>query len=205
MAFGFPARFAASRTFYLGEDELAAAVKSALEYLGWSYRVPAGGEFLASGPFSGGTWGEEFRVRILPGGAVEAESKCVTVRMPQVFDFGRNRQNVERFFSLVERGVGQGVYLRPVTATAPGQAEQSGQAAPKSRRAGAVLGGCLIAAIVILALAYFIPAAVGALTGQLYLPGGRRAETIHGAWARIISVIILMIYAWVVVSVLRSR
>src|ERR1051325_3656412 len=105
MAFGFPARFTASRTFYLSEDELAAAVKSALEQLGWSYTAPAGGEFVASVPFSGWTWGEEFRVRILPGGVIEAESKCVTVRLPQVFDFGRNRQNVEKFFARVERYV----------------------------------------------------------------------------------------------------
>jgi hypothetical protein len=82
---------------------LDAAVKSALEQLGWSYTAPSGGEFLASVPFSGWTWGEEFKVRILPGGVVEAESKCVTVRLPQVFDFGRNRQNVERFFARVER------------------------------------------------------------------------------------------------------
>jgi hypothetical protein len=116
MAFGFPARFTESRTYQLQQDELAAVVKSALENLGWSYKVPAGGGFLASVPFSGWTWGEDFKVRILPGGVVEAESKCVTVRLPQVFDFGKNRQNVQRFFARVERAVRQGVHERPVSA-----------------------------------------------------------------------------------------
>jgi len=78
-------------------------VKSALEDLGWSYNVLAGGEFLASVPFSGWTWGEDFKVRILPGGVIEAESKCITVRLPQVYDFGKNRKNVETFFAHVEQ------------------------------------------------------------------------------------------------------
>ena len=102
MAFGFPARFTESRAYQLQQDELAAVVKSALEDLGWSYNALAGGEFLASLPFSGWTWGEDFKVRILPGGVIEAESKCITVRLPQVFDFGKNRKNVETFFTLVE-------------------------------------------------------------------------------------------------------
>ncbi|MCA1816073.1 MAG: hypothetical protein LC746_06640, partial [Acidobacteria bacterium] len=80
MAFGFPARFSESRTYFLPQGELAAAVQSALEESGWSYSRPSDEEFRASVPFGGGTWGEDFEVRILPGGVVEAESKCVTVR-----------------------------------------------------------------------------------------------------------------------------
>jgi hypothetical protein len=82
MAFGFPARFSARRTYQFPQDELAAVVKSALEELGWSYQVPTDDEFLASVPFGGGTWGEHFKVRVLPGGVIEAKSKCVTVRAP---------------------------------------------------------------------------------------------------------------------------
>ncbi|MGB9181192.1 MAG: hypothetical protein WCB68_18315, partial [Pyrinomonadaceae bacterium] len=65
MALGFPARAASSRTFHLQEDELVAVVKSVLENLGWSYKVMSEREFLASVPFSGWTWGEDFHVRIL--------------------------------------------------------------------------------------------------------------------------------------------
>lgn len=106
MAFGFPARFKRSRTYPLPEDQLVAVVKSALENLGWSYKILSDKEFLASVPFSGWTRGEDFHVRILPGGVIEALSKCITVRLPQVFDFGKNRQNVETFFALVEQAMG---------------------------------------------------------------------------------------------------
>jgi len=106
MAFGFPARFKRSRTYLLPEEELVAAAKSALEDLGWSYKVLWGKELHASVPFSGWTWGEDCKVRILPGGVVEAESRCVTGRLPQVFDFGRNRQNVEAFFARLEQAMG---------------------------------------------------------------------------------------------------
>ena len=104
MAFGFPARTTSSRTYQLQQDELAAVVKSALEDLGWSYNVLAGGEFLASVPFSGWTWGEDFKVRILPGGVIEADSKCLSSGFRlQLFDFGKNRKNVETFFAHVEQ------------------------------------------------------------------------------------------------------
>jgi len=205
MAIGFPAHFTESRTYHLQEDELVAVVKSALENLGWSYKVLSDKEFLASLPFSGWTWGENVKIRILPGGVIEADSKCITVRLPQVFDFGKNRQNVETFFALVEHGIGQQVYQRPISATTQESVEQGKQAAPINRRAGALFGGCLIATLILATGIYFISAVIGVLTGHLYLPGRGHSETIHGAWARIISVLILMVYAWIVVWVLKNR
>jgi hypothetical protein len=106
MAFGFPARFTESRTFHLRRDELFAVVKSALEDLGWSHKVLWGTEFVASVNNSPFTFREEFKVKILPDGAIQAESKCVSgglYHMPQIFDFGANRKNVEAFFAQVER------------------------------------------------------------------------------------------------------
>lgn len=205
MAIGFPAHFTESRTFPLPEDELVAVVKSALESLGWSYKVLSDKEFLASLPFSGWTWGEDFKVRILPGGVIEADGKCITVRLPQVFDFGKNKQNVETFFAHVEHGIRQGVDQRPVSATQQEAVEQLKQATPKHRGAAALFGGCLIATLILGTLIYFISAVIGVLTGHLYLPGRGHSGTIHGAWARIISVIILMFFAWIVVWALRNR
>jgi hypothetical protein len=205
MAFGFPARTTSSRTYQLQQDELAAVVKSALEDSGWSYEVLSDNEFLASLPFSGWTWGEDFKVRILPGGVIEAESKCITVRLPQVFDFGKNRRNVETFFALVEHGIRRGDYQRPVSAAKQEPAGQGKQAAPQHRWAGFLFGGCLIATLILAALTYFISAVIGLLTGHLYLPGRGHGGTIHGAWARIISVIILAVFAWILVWVLRDR
>ena len=85
-------------------DELVIVVKSALKNVGWSYDVLSDKEFLASLPFSGWTWGEEVKVKILPGGVIEADSKCLSSGFRlQLFDFGKNRKNVETFFAHVEQ------------------------------------------------------------------------------------------------------
>lgn len=204
MAFGFPARFSESRTFQLQQGELSAVVRSALENLGWSYKVQSDDEFLASVPFGGGTWGAEFKVRIQAGGVIKAESKCVTVRMPQVFDFGKNRQNVERFFALVERGTGHGIQQRPFNAAVPEPLGRVGQAVPQRRTAASLFGGCLIALLAFGILTYFVTSVIGLLTGNLYLLGRSGTLVIHGAWARIISAVTLALFGWVIVRVLRS-
>ena len=110
MAFGFPARFTATRTFHLPQEELFAVVKSALESLGWSYKVLWGREFSAAVHNSPYTFREEFKVKILPDGAIQAESKCVSgglYHMPQIFDFGANKKNVAAFFAQVEQAAGK--------------------------------------------------------------------------------------------------
>jgi hypothetical protein len=106
MAIGFPARFTERRTFHLQMDELVVVVKSVLENLGWSYQVLGDNEFIASVHNSPFTFGEELRAKILPNGAIQVESKCVRggmYRMPQIFDFGANRKNVEVFFAQIEQ------------------------------------------------------------------------------------------------------
>ena len=107
--FGFPAHFAERRTFQLAEDELFAVVKAAFENLGWlayTYRQSDGfHKWLKNSPF---TWGEEFTVKLLPGGEICAESKSHSGgwrSLPMIFDFGANRQNVEAFFVQVEREI----------------------------------------------------------------------------------------------------
>jgi hypothetical protein len=102
MAFGFPARFTERRTFPDHQDALLAAVKSAMENLGWRYTVLWGEEFQASVPISGWSWGEKLSVKVLPGGVIQAESKCAGYR-PQLFDFGKNKKNVKAFFDRIER------------------------------------------------------------------------------------------------------
>lgn len=109
MAFGFPARSSESRTFHLPQDELVSIVKMALESLGWSYKVLGGDEFIATVHNSPFTFGEDFKVKILANGVLQVESKCVRgglYRMPQIFDFGANRKNVDAFFAQVERTKG---------------------------------------------------------------------------------------------------
>ena len=203
MAIGFPAYFAERRTFDLQQDELVAVVKAALAILGWSSEVLSGGEFLAAIPFSGWSWGEKLKVGILPGGVLQVESKCVYVG--QWIDFGKNRSNVETFFAFIEHSIRQGVYQQPLSTVQQEAVAQSIQAAPKNKWAGLLFGGCLIATLILATLIYFISAVIGLLTGYLYLPGRGHSGIVHGAWARIISVIILAIFAWILVWILRDR
>ncbi|MFN2599372.1 MAG: hypothetical protein ABR563_19560, partial [Pyrinomonadaceae bacterium] len=123
--------------------------------------------------------------------------------LPQVFDFGKNRRNVETFFALVEHGVREGVDERHVSATNRGAAGRVGQATRGRNRAALLFSGCLVALLVLFALAYLIPAVVGLLTGNLYLVGRGRDVTVHGVWARVISAVILAVFAWLVGRALR--
>jgi hypothetical protein len=105
MAIGFPPRYARSRAFPLGEAELIARAKAALEDLGWPYKVEWGEELVAVPDLM---WNyarrEELRLRFRPGGVIRAESRCVGY--PQIFDFGKNRRNVELFFARFEQLMG---------------------------------------------------------------------------------------------------
>lgn len=109
MAFGFPAHFTESRTFDLAENELFKVIKSAFENLKWvDYKIQEETVFRKLLHNSPMTFGEDFTVKILPGGVVQAESRCVEgglYQMPQIFDFGANRQNVEAFFAQIERDI----------------------------------------------------------------------------------------------------
>jgi hypothetical protein len=105
MAFGFPyPRFTESRTFRLGQDELHAVVKSALEDLHWPYHILWGKEFQARVPTTNWSWHHDVTVRILPGGVIQAESRSAYQEM--FFDFGRNKRNVTTFFARVEQLIG---------------------------------------------------------------------------------------------------
>lgn len=77
----------------------------------WSYQVVGEAEVFAALHNSPMTFGEEVRARIQPEGVVEVESRCVQgglYRMPQIFDFGANRKNVEALLSEVARRVEAG-------------------------------------------------------------------------------------------------
>jgi hypothetical protein len=102
MAVGFPPRFTQSRIFPLEQAELMARAKAALDDLGWPYKVEWGKELVAVPDFM---WiysrREELRLQFEPGGVLRAESRCVGY--PQIFDFGKNRKNVELFFARFEQ------------------------------------------------------------------------------------------------------
>lgn len=106
MAIGFPyPRFRQSRIYPVAEGELRAAVSAALEQLGWPSKLLWGQDFQARIPTTNWSWHHDFKVRILPGGVVEAESKSAYQEM--FIDLGRNRRNVEKFFTQLEPMTGR--------------------------------------------------------------------------------------------------
>jgi hypothetical protein len=75
MAFGFPyPKYSQRRTFDGSPDELFAVVRSALEDLGWRYKVLWGKDFEAEVPTAHWSWHHVFKVRFFAGGVIEAES-----------------------------------------------------------------------------------------------------------------------------------
>ncbi len=117
MTFGFPARFTESRTFNHQQDELASAVKSALDSLVWRYEILSDTEFRAGVSISSLSWGEKLKVEILQGGVVHVESKCAYPL--QCFDWGKNKENVSTFLARVEQMKGRGIVLAAFEETTP--------------------------------------------------------------------------------------
>jgi hypothetical protein len=106
MAFGFPyPHCAARRTFKVPQDELFETVKVALKDLGWSYKILWGKEFEGQIPTTNWSWHHDFKVRFPTNGVMEVESRSAYQEM--LFDFGRNKRNVERFFACVEQRIAQ--------------------------------------------------------------------------------------------------
>ncbi|HLR07218.1 MAG TPA: hypothetical protein VK117_15485 [Pyrinomonadaceae bacterium] len=202
MAFGFPPRFSESRTIWLQPDELRTAVKSALENAGWSYQILSDDEFVARIPMTGWSWGEELTAKISPDGMIQVVSKCHGYR-PQIIDFGKNRTNVELFFALVQHAIAQGPVIG--SATEPGSINQTKQPLPHKSPVGALFFGCTLACFLFSLLMFLLFAVIGLLTGTLYIPGRGHEITLHGIWARIVSGLILLGFAWVLVLVFRNK
>ncbi|MET0751773.1 MAG: hypothetical protein ABWZ66_00245 [Pyrinomonadaceae bacterium] len=84
-------------------------------------------------------------------------------------------------------------------------AERGKQPNPEAAKTKAtLLIGCAAAFIGLPLLMFFISAVIGLITGNLYF-FDRRGETIHGSLARIISAVILIIFSFIVLVILRTR
>jgi len=200
MAFGFPPRYSGSRTFPIPLDELRTVVKSVLQNAGWSYQMPADDEFVAQTPNSGWSWGEEFRARIFPDGKIQVVSKCHGYR-PQIIDFGKNKTNVELFFAQVQHTIGQG----STSGSTAEPASITQTKSPSANKLGSIFIGCTLTVFLLGLLMYLLFAVIGLVTGTLYMPGRGGDLTLHGAWARIVSGLILLGFSWLLVWVFRKR
>lgn len=88
------------------QDKLFEIVKVALKDLGWSYRIEWGKEFEGHIPTTNWSWHHEFRVTFPASGVIEMESRSAYREM--LFDFGRNKRDVESFFASLEHILARG-------------------------------------------------------------------------------------------------
>ena len=94
MAFGFPALYSEHCSLTGSRQAAREAIIYTFELLGWDYVMTASDDFLAKVPISGMSWGETFTVSLATEGVAEIRSAC---HQFQLFDWGKNRQNVDRF------------------------------------------------------------------------------------------------------------
>jgi len=73
-------------------------------------------------------------------------------------------------------------------------------------RTGDIIGGCFLSGWILVILLFGLSALIGLITGEIYLPSKRGGGgTLHGVVARIVSLIILAIAAYILSTLWRSR
>ncbi len=111
MAFGFPAYHEDTRKFDIKNRVLAAAVENSLRDLGWQFeRDASGAQFDVRIGFSVWSYaGERINIQIDKGGNIWVRSECASPI--QCYDgmpfpwYGKNRNNVERFFDALSQSL----------------------------------------------------------------------------------------------------
>ena len=73
-------------------------------------------------------------------------------------------------------------------------------------RTGDIIGGCFISGWILVILLFGVSALIGLISGEIYLPTKRGGGgTLHGVVARIVSLVILAISAYILSTLWRSR
>lgn len=105
MAFGFPASFKSTVTATASRAELHDAVVQALAALGWKYQITGPDTCEAKVSVTMMSWGEIFTIDLSGENSLTVTSSCDRI---QIFDWGKNRRNVEtfldRFFQILKQG-----------------------------------------------------------------------------------------------------
>jgi hypothetical protein len=74
------------------------------------------------------------------------------------------------------------------------------------RRLGDIIGGCFISAWILVLLLFGVSALLGLITGEIFLPDKKGGGgTLHGATARIVSLIILVICTYILSTLWKGR
>jgi hypothetical protein len=73
-------------------------------------------------------------------------------------------------------------------------------------RIGDIIGGCFISVWILVILLFGVSALLGLITGEIYLPDKKGGGgTLHGATARIVSLIILVICTYILTTLWRAK
>jgi hypothetical protein len=122
MAFGFPASYKTEIEVTGSSRIVREAIIRTLELLSWSYSVDES-ESLFVGQVPGGlmSWGEELVISLVDEPVIRITSAC---RAWQVFDWGKNRSNVDRFIDLL---VGRVSYVAAMSGPPPVYLDDHGQ------------------------------------------------------------------------------
>jgi hypothetical protein len=73
-------------------------------------------------------------------------------------------------------------------------------------RIGDIIGGCFISVWILVILLFGLNALLGLITGEIYLPDKKGGGgTLHGATARVVSLIILVICTFILSALWRAR
>lgn len=94
MALGFPASYKEEIDLTACREIARDAAVYAFQALGWAFEVESFDRFSAKVPISASSWGETITVSLETPGAITIRSVC---RVPQFFDWGKNKRNVEEF------------------------------------------------------------------------------------------------------------
>lgn len=95
MAFGFPASSTRTQQYDADPIIMKRLVRDAFEKLGWSYKTVSEAAMIARVPMGIHSYGERVTVSIGDDGTITARSKCWPM---QLFDWGKNKQNLDQLF-----------------------------------------------------------------------------------------------------------
>lgn len=97
MGFGLAANYETTIPLQFDRALVREAIVKTLDGLGWRHEMRPPDRFTAKVRISGLSWGERVSISIEPG-ALEVKSECYPV--PQLYDWGKNKRNVEAFLDL---------------------------------------------------------------------------------------------------------
>jgi len=100
MAIGLPASFSAQIDLHVDRETAREIVPYSFQLLGWPLEVIDRDTYHARVSMSGGSWGERVEVSLADPATLVIQSRGILPT--QIFDWGKNKRNVDRFCEIFE-------------------------------------------------------------------------------------------------------